>query len=456
MTEIDGTERFAEVTSSKLGKNVVWHGTTLPTNPTNQIPANGLFLKTDTGVLYENTGTESSPTWTSRTQAGGQAGDQVYPLNTTSGDYAFGTSPVASSEGEDLDFSDSFATDTWNDVGTDFGVSGGVLNWKMKRELANNLTWKDLTGAVISDTKWFMRFKLVITTHTASTGVASYVWFVMSDNSTGGDGTSQDHLGMGYVHGSADQTVFVADGNGTALDQATTGGFTEFGGTMTRYVELERLSATSFRIQIYSDSTFTTSTGSSTQTVSSLITNLRYFKLCTFNLATSTYNGVQVGYIDDLQFWDNKTKAEAIFPASNIIDGNNATKWRSFTENNPNIYFDMGSAKEFHALMLSIDKTITTETVIQIRASTDTTFTSGETVRTILISDFTDDTNRFLTIPRAITDKRYVQIYGLSNSVVLAINEAKYLTKSAADFEKGHFHKYLDPTSTSANTLDSN
>ena len=59
----DGTSGIKgdQVTGDKLDRTRMWHGTTLPTNPTNEVPSNGLFLKTDTGAFYENTGTIGSP-----------------------------------------------------------------------------------------------------------------------------------------------------------------------------------------------------------------------------------------------------------------------------------------------------------------------------------------------------------------------------------------------------------
>ena len=62
-SNFDGTDTITgnPVAGAKLDRTLLWHGTTLPTNPTNEVPANGLFLKTDTGILYENTGTIHAP-----------------------------------------------------------------------------------------------------------------------------------------------------------------------------------------------------------------------------------------------------------------------------------------------------------------------------------------------------------------------------------------------------------
>ena len=77
MTIQDGTETFKgdQVTGDKLDVTVGWHGTVLPTNPTNEIPTNGIFLLTATDGgndpgWYENTGTVSAPVFTKRLSAG--------------------------------------------------------------------------------------------------------------------------------------------------------------------------------------------------------------------------------------------------------------------------------------------------------------------------------------------------------------------------------------------------
>lgn len=171
----------------------------------------------------------------------------------------------------------------------------------------------------------------------------------------------------------------------------------------------------------------------------------------------SMYNGV----------WNDAATADFYFvaigsgpfSASFVYDTSTTTHWKSNSEANPAIYVDLsGSARDIASIALNINKTATTETAIKIRCSTDTSFSSGETVRTINISDFTDDTWRFIPINRLAADCRYVQIYGSSGSTVtLSINEIKvYYAPTTTDWNRKHFHKYLDPTSTSDNTLDSN
>jgi len=82
MTISDGQDTFKgnQVTGDKLDVTAGWHGTTLPTNPTNEIPTNGIFILTGTDGsnspgIYENTGTAGAPTWVARVLHAGLGDD---------------------------------------------------------------------------------------------------------------------------------------------------------------------------------------------------------------------------------------------------------------------------------------------------------------------------------------------------------------------------------------------
>ena len=137
-----------------------------------------------------------------------------------------------------------------------------------------------------------------------------------------------------------------------------------------------------------------------------------------------------------------------------LLDINNSTSWESSSESNPYVQIDMGSDLELASLAINLNRNLTTVTTLTIEYSTDTTF-SGETVRTLLVSDFTDDTTRFLNIPRQHAEKRYVRIQGTGTGV-LSLNYIKYLTEVNATWSLRHYHNYLNPALTSANVLDSN
>lgn len=71
MTVQDGTSVYAAdraVTSDRLNKTVLWSGTALPTNPTNEVPQDGRFLLTEIDGsnqpgIYKNTGSAAAPVW---------------------------------------------------------------------------------------------------------------------------------------------------------------------------------------------------------------------------------------------------------------------------------------------------------------------------------------------------------------------------------------------------------
>jgi hypothetical protein len=115
--------------------------------------------------------------------------------------------------------------------------------------------------------------------------------------------------------------------------------------------------------------------------------------------------------------------------ANSVYDGSTSTYWSSNSEANPRIYVDCGgSATNIlgYAIYLHAN---TTETELAVRASTDTTFTSGENTRTITVSNLTAGAWNYIRCN--LVNVRYLQFYGNSGaSKVLAISELKYLTKT--------------------------
>ncbi len=140
---------------------------------------------------------------------------------------------------------------------------------------------------------------------------------------------------------------------------------------------------------------------------------------------------------------------------ANVWDTNTATYWSSNSEANPAIYVDLTSAREIVGIALNINKTATTVTSLKIRASTDTTFTDGETVAYVNISDFTDDAWRFMAINFLTENKRYVQIYG-NETGVLSINEIK-VRYGISDLVKFLSHRHRTRATSGADSFtDSN
>lgn len=356
-----------------------------------------------------------------------QAGDQVYPLDTTIGNYTSQTA-IGNSRG--------FISTDAAYIKQNLGL--GTISFHT--DVTGLICYKDIGAGLISDSAFNLRFKYVCSTFSATSASIQRLAICLSSNASD-ISTANDSLGFGIRVDSAGSSYHAIYGDG-GTPIASQQNFAESVGVETFYIEIKRTSTTSFTVSLYSDSGYSSLVEAEVVTIPATLTGLRYFKLV--NLSEAATNNF-LGEISDIYLtYSSATHV----PDVTLLDNSN--------QNNPYEYTDMGSAKELHALAIKIDKTTTTETEIQIRASTDTTFTSGETVRTLTVSDFTDDTYRFITIPRAITDKRYIQVYGSSTGVILVLTDVKHLTKTAADFEKGHFHKYLEPTDTSANSLDGN
>ncbi len=134
--------------------------------------------------------------------------------------------------------------------------------------------------------------------------------------------------------------------------------------------------------------------------------------------------------------------------AANMISDNTATVWKSAAEVNPAIYVDMGGSA-LNVLGVAIYwSSESTETEIAIRISTDITFTSGENTRTILVTALTAGAWNYIRFN--LKNARYMQIYGNSGaSVILAINELKYLTKTDSEVLADLGILEISPTDTS-------
>ena len=268
-------------------------------------------------------------------------------------------------------------------------------------------------------------------------------------------GQSVSRTGWGYP--SASSMLNVIDGNdssGATFDMGTGENATcvvDFGSSKTEkiycvfkanatptcYLETstDGSSWTSRATQVVANSsTFYTMAPSSSYT-------FRYVRLRNTNSSGYAWNHI-------------RTIGIAGYGATNLTDGSSSTNWYSSSESSPNLYFDMEEDLELASIAINLNRTLTTVTNLTIEYSSDSTF-SGETVRTLLVSDFTDDTTRYINIPRNQDAKRYCKITGVGTGV-LSINYLRYKTEVSDVWLRRHYHTYLDPTSTSSNTLDSN
>ena len=388
-------------------------------------------------------------------------------LSTTIGDYTSPNAAVATSEsstgqavfGTNADQStETFATYTdQTDANTSWVPSSNANGSRVDitdDDLEGTTTGKatfqvyyDL-GAAVSDTAFELRFKLVLNWTAASTADQNFMFFGISSN-TSDAVTAQDFLGLGIKNYTSNEKYRIVEANGVEL--TTSAAYTDFTHAPTDetvYVKIKRTSTTSASITLYSDSSYTTVVETQTATISSGTAGLRYVKLAYhINNNVGTTNEITVD-IDDIIL--NPSVAEMIY------DNSTSTRWQSNSEASPAIYVDLsGSAREIVGVALNLDRTNTTITAIKIRASTDTTFDDTENIMYVNVTDFTDDTWRFLANNFSTTNKRYVQVIGVGTGV-LALNEIK-VRYGVSDLIKILSHKHRTRVTSSADSFsDSN
>ena len=417
MTVHDTGYSGISVNAPNLDQTNIFHQANFAAFPSaSSFTANAFMMDDSTGALYKNI----SSVWTRVHWGKGKAADQVYPLDTTIGDYStpsyLGAGSVSSGIsvgqqegalklGNGSSSGAGFSANPAEERGFRLnGISGspalktckvilrkvGTPTGNMQLEVFNNITGSRPTGAVVTNGT---SGTLDVSTLTTSFAVYTFTWSTAPTVSsshwvvlhfTGGD--NSNYVEIGGLTSSVDNPCW-------ALDANHSGDY--------------------------------------------------------FNSPAS----------DDIVFtaYDSTPALlDQCTTGGTVRDGSTSSTWTSDSQNNPWIEIDTGAAQEVVALAINLDRTATTETQFKIRFSTDRTYSDVETVRVLKVTDFTDDTWRFIVIPRQDVERRYFQIFGTSNSVILSINEIKYIVKTGAQFDRFHYHAYIDPTRSDQNELDSN
>jgi len=138
------------------------------------------------------------------------------------------------------------------------------------------------------------------------------------------------------------------------------------------------------------------------------------------------------------------------FAVANIKDNNTSTIWKTNSENNPNVYADMGSAYNLCALAW-YHNSATTETTIKIQSSSNASSWTDE--RTILTSKLTADVYNYIRFN--VVNGRYLRVYGTGSSKILASAEMKVLTKTDNQLLTSHGHLSISNSDTTIE-LDGN
>ena len=145
---------------------------------------------------------------------------------------------------------------------------------------------------------------------------------------------------------------------------------------------------------------------------------------------TNTHASVYVSSYTDNTAWDVSFRLyTSVNKLLNIWDNNTATKWTSNSENNPNVYVDMGSALNLCAIAIYWDST-GTETEIKIQSSANATTWTDK--RKITASNLTNGAWNYYRFNIA-GGARYIRVYGTGTSKTLSIWEIKILKKTDAE-----------------------
>jgi hypothetical protein len=227
---------------------------------------------------------------------------------------------VASTATLDDDFTSSGSTSHTSDNTTVGGwlaqdisytkVNGStdVMDINIQEDGTNDSISYDL-GAGVSETKWVLRFKM----NHSSRETNGVFFFGLSDkDSVSGETTAQDVIGIrwdGYGGGTTGR-YGAFDLDGVALNLWNTMGENSINSTFSLstdyFVEIKRTSATSFTVEIFTSSDYSTgSFGVCNGVTTSGVTGLRYIKLV--NMMSSLTTHSLQGTIDDVKFYNGIT-----------------------------------------------------------------------------------------------------------------------------------------------------
>ena len=181
-----------------------------------------------------------------------------------------------------------------------------VIDYSGKRDNTNDSISKPL-GVTVSDTAWVARFRLNFSALTA--GAAAQLCVCLSDLPYTTDSvTAQDTLGFVFDwNNTGEFGTGSADGGIILIDAATENSSVNFTTATDYYIEMIRLTSTTFQIKIFSDSAYTTQTGTTVSTtIAATTVSLDNFKINNRKLA-SCCSGSLTCVIDDIKVWDGVT-----------------------------------------------------------------------------------------------------------------------------------------------------
>lgn len=325
---IDAKWADNSISDDNLNKTTYGQGTAFPST----WPTDRVFWRTDTNILYKNTGTEGTPVWTEIGGAGLSIINQAtYPTYDASKLHR-NTSTLQIHRAKDIPkrwvrFSDdntAYLTDdlttystqaiadlAWptTDTGRDrVNITNDNIDFNHNINSVNVAINHDLlpntTNLYTSNTAWILRFKLRFSALTQA-GNAVFNVVISDADKSSASSAAQDVIGMRLINDASPGTYGSVDSDNASYVMVAENPVSITWATATDYFfEIVRLTATTYIVRRYTDSTYASVADSSSGTCASTTQNLRYIKI---QNQTDINAGVLTGTIDDVIFANGVT-----------------------------------------------------------------------------------------------------------------------------------------------------
>ena len=177
-------------------------------------------------------------------------------------------------------------------------ISTDVFDFTSTRNGSAATSYHTLSKTASND-KWLLRFRY----NMSSSNNNDARLFIGLSSTTGNYGSTEDWLGIIIPSGTGHNLWAITDYNNAAT---TIGSYSSFAlnpvtGT-NYYVELIRVSSTSFKLNLYSDSGYSTLINSVTHTMLATVDGLSHLKIMNMNNDSAGYS--MTGIIDDVLFYN--------------------------------------------------------------------------------------------------------------------------------------------------------
>jgi len=210
-----------------------------------------------------------------------------------------------------------FEDNVWDDQGwvtqdaTAMAVNTGtqVLDINVLRDSTQDAIAFDLGAGVLSETRWGLRFKYDITAvNPVNTGTKRIACGIFNTDGVASIASPQDYIGINF-NLATDTTAIISNATNNTNPQSISFGTTFISvitQVQTYYIEIIRISATSYSVEIFSDPDYSISLEKQTlDTISSAISGLRYIKFLG-DETSGPVAGSFTGTIDDIELWDGQ------------------------------------------------------------------------------------------------------------------------------------------------------